>query len=171
MSSSIRKICFDKVLLRKSSIPCINHCTRSPFATAREISEDAHVKVLRFLLRKNIKNGMLQASIEEKTPGINELRDTILKERGFGIVDDPRTKSIKLSRVLNDETIVVKFNALYGNVDVDQSGQEFEVTISKNTDAANPMLYYFKFTLSAYPMLEQLKGECFSIDKDETGKM
>ena len=171
MSLSTRKKCLDAVLLRKSSITCIKQCIRSPFATAREISEDAHVKVLRYLLRKKIKSSILQAAAEEKTPGIGELRRIILEERKFDIVDDPRTKSIMLSRTYNDETVVVKFDALHSNQDLDQVGQEFEVTVSKNKDSTNSIPYYFKFTISTHPVFEQVKGEYFGLNIDETGKM
>ena len=118
-----------------------------------------------------MKSSILQAAVEEKTPGISELRRIILEERKFDIVDDPRTKSIMLSRTYNDETVVVKFDALYANLDLDQVGQEFEVTVSKNKDSANSIPYYFKFTISTYPVFEQLKGEYFGLNIDGTGKM
>ena len=168
---SISKKIGGLAFIRNPCILCVNSRISASFSTAREIAEDSHVKVLKYVFRKELKAQMLRSEIEEKVRDLQELRKIVLEERSFTIEDTPGLKEIKLKRIFNDELITVTFNAWYEDDDTQDTDQSFDVQISKTENSVNEIPYFFKFKYTTKPWVGQIDGKYYSLKPDETGKM
>ena len=154
------------MLVRQTCLNRYNSSLRSlvrlsPFSTARAIAEDNHEKVLRYVLRKELKsvNAKIMFS-DKKTQRLQELRDLLTTERNFQITDTPGSATIQMHRFTEDETIMVEFNP---------KDLLFDVRISKTKEGLDSIPYYFVFKYSTYETT-QISAQYYSYDVDSDGE-
>ena len=132
----------------------------SPFSTARAIAEDNHEKVLRYVLRKELKsiNAKIMFS-DKKTQRLQELRDLLISERNFLITDTPGSATIQMHKYTEDEAIMVEFNPI---------DMIFDVRVSKTKEGVDSIPYYFIFKYTPHETT-QIGAQYYSYDVDDEG--
>jgi hypothetical protein len=129
-------------------------------STARSISENNHEKILRYVMRKELKSLKSKVLIDNKSKRYNELRELMTVRRQFIITDTPGTTEIEMHRFMETETLMVKF-----------SKQElaFEVRISKVKEGVDSSPNYFVFRYEKGEGM-QIGGRYYSYDVNEAGE-
>jgi hypothetical protein len=156
---STRRLCTHLASGRKQPNPYL-YTSVSCMSTARTISENNHEKILRYVMRKELKTLKSKVLLDNKSKRYNELRELMTVKRQFIITDTPETTEIEMHRFMETETLMVKF-----------SKQElaFEVRISKVKEGVDSSPNYFVFRYEKDDAM-QIGGHYHSYDVNEAGE-
>lgn len=128
--------------------------------SARTISENNHEKILRYVLRKELKSLKMKIVIDNKSMRYQELKELMIVQRKFIVTDFPGSSEMEMHRFMETETLMVKFG---------KDEDFFDVRISKVKEGDDSVPYYFVFKYVTDDAM-QVGAHYYSYDVDEKGE-